>query len=55
VIGKAREGIRSLKVGGFDLSFTIDNVEHGQVIATSKGLFMPVSANGGVTTKVKLQ
>jgi Domain of unknown function (DUF4403) len=53
VIGKAREGIRSVRVGGFDLSFRIDTVEHGEVIATSEGLFMAVSANGGVTTRIR--
>ena len=53
VIGKTRDGVRSVRLGGFDLSFTISEIEHGEIRATGKGLFMPVSAYGQVKTKVR--
>ena len=53
VIGKTRNGVRSVRLGGFDLSFTISAIEHGEIRATGKGLFMPVSAYGEVKTRVR--
>lgn len=52
VIGKAQRGIGSVKLGAFNLSFDVDTIDHGAIIATGAGLFMPVSAKGGVTTKI---
>ncbi|KEO90479.1 hypothetical protein EH31_10350 [Erythrobacter longus] len=53
VIGKARRGIRSVRLGDFDLSFDVADIKHGKITATGAGLFMPVSAQGSVTTKIR--
>jgi len=53
VIGKARRGIGSVRLGGFDLSFDVATIEHGRITATGDGLFMPVRAIGDVTTRIR--
>ncbi len=53
VIGKARAGIRSVRVGDLNLSFDVSSIDHGAISATGQGLFMPVTASGSVTTQIR--
>ncbi len=50
VIRKAKEGVRSIRAGDFNLSFDISDLSHGQITPTAEGLFMPVTASGSVTS-----
>ena len=46
VLAKARKGLESVAIGKSRLSLTVNTVKHGQVIPTSKGLFLPLAASG---------
>ena len=46
VLGSARTALADRRQGDFVLSARIDKVEHGRVVPTGPGLFLPVSASG---------
>ena len=46
VLGSARAALAERRQGDFVLAATIDRVEHGRVVPTGPGLFLPVSATG---------
>ena len=52
VVRKAEKGLKSVKVGGAQLSFEVEEFEHGTILVTGAGLYMPVTARGAVSTRV---
>ena len=46
VLGSARAALADKRQGDFVLSASIKEVEHGRVVPTGPGLFLPVSASG---------
>ncbi len=52
IIAKAQAGLRSVRIGEAELSFKVEEFDHGKVSVTSAGLFLPVTASGSVTTRL---
>ncbi|MEL6486891.1 MAG: DUF4403 family protein [Pseudomonadota bacterium] len=52
VVLKAEKGLKSVKVGTARLSFDVEEFEHGVILVTGAGLYMPVTARGAVSTRV---
>ncbi|MEO0589367.1 MAG: DUF4403 family protein [Pseudomonadota bacterium] len=52
VVVKAEKGLKSVKVGTAQLSFDVEAFEHGAILVTGAGLYMPVKARGAVSTQV---
>lgn len=53
IVGKAQEGLRSVKVGPAELSFEVEDFAHGAIKVTGPGLYLPVTASGTITTRLE--
>ncbi len=49
ILGSARGAIKERRQGDFVLAATITRVDHGRVVPTGSGLFLPLQANGTAT------
>ena len=53
IVGKAEEGLKSVRFGSAVLSFDVEDYTHGAIEVTGAGLYMPVKASGTITTRLE--